>query len=214
MKPLSHSARRVPFRLPLAAAALAVVAAFAVVACQRLEYVSMKPLEEAGFHYSSIQQLEPLDLNKAEVAELVKAVKGGVGEATCILLIHVSRGQKTRFAEGDAAAALHAARIADPTIVELAQLRQLGAWSGEAAAIRLTGTSDQVILAVAKQRAAGQPVPSGASLAKMKDAGVSEATIIELIGRGISDSDAAGVEWRKKRGWKDEQILHDYPPKS
>jgi len=203
--------RRVLSWLP---AAIAVAAAFGALACDRLEFVSMKPLDEAGVGYNAIKQLEPLDMNKAEVAELAKAAKGGVGEATCVLLIHVARGQHTRFAEGDAAAALHAANLSDETILALAQLRQLGTWSGEAAAIRLTGTSDRVIVAVAKQRAAGHPVPGGASLARMKDAGVSEAAIIELVGRGISDSDAAGVEWRKKKGWKDEQIIHDFPPKA
>jgi hypothetical protein len=189
-------------------------AAFLAASCERFQYVSMRPLEEAGFHYNYTRQLEQLDVNRAEVAELAKAARAGVGEATCVMLVNLARAQKTRFAEGDAVASLHTAGIADPAIVELAQLRQIGPWSGEAGAIRLTGTSDRVILAVAKERAAGRPTPSGASLAKMKDAGVAEATIIELVGRGISDSDAGGVEWRKKKGWKDEQILHDFPPSS
>src|SRR5208282_1236948 len=143
-------------------------------ACRQIEYVSMRPLDEAGFRYSSIQQLQQMDVTKPEVDELVKAAKGGVGEAACVLLVETARAQKTHFAEGDAAASLHAAGIADQAVVELAGLRQLGAWAGEAAAIRLTGTSDRVIIAVAKGRAAGQPEPSGALLARMKDAGVSE----------------------------------------
>ncbi|HKO04807.1 MAG TPA: hypothetical protein VJW51_08655 [Candidatus Acidoferrales bacterium] len=208
---------RLPFlsrRRCVLACVLLAAAAMGATACRRLEYVSMRPLDEAGFRYSSIQQLQQLDVTKPEVDELVKAAKGGVGEAACVLLVETARAQKTHFAEGDAAASLHAAGIADQAVVELAGLRQLGAWAGEAAAIRLTGTSDRVIIAVAKGRAAGQPEPSGALLARMKDAGVSEATIIELVGRGMSDSDATSVVWRKKRGWKDEQILHDYPPKS
>jgi hypothetical protein len=192
---------------------LVLAAAAGAAACHKLEYVSLRPLEEAGFHYNAVHQLESLDLTKPEVDELVKAVKGGVGDETCVGLIHVARAQKTRFAEGDAAASLHAAGVADPTIVELAQLRQLGPWAGEAGAIRLTGTSDRVILAVAKRRAAGQPTTSGVSLARMKDAGVSEATIIELVQNGINDEDATSVEFRKKKGWKDEQLLHEFPPK-
>ena len=207
MRQEPHSGRR-SLVLPLALAA-----AMGATACHKLEYVSLHPLEEAGFHYNAVHQLEGLDLTKPEVDELVKALQGGVDDETCVQLIRVVRGQKTRFAEGDAAASLHAAGIADATILELAQLRQLGPWHGEAGAIRLTGTSDRVILAVAKRRAAGQPAPSGASLAKMKDAGASEATIIELVQNGINDDDAASIEFRKKKGWKDEQILRDYPPK-
>ena len=141
----------------------------------------------------------------------MKAFKGGVSEGACVDLVRVARGQKLHFAEGEAVTALHSAGFSDPTIVELARLRQIASWSGEAQAIRLTGTSERVILAVAEQRSKGQPVPSGASLARMKDAGVSEATILELVSRGITDSDAESVVYRKKHGWKDEQILHDYP---
>jgi len=188
--------------------------AFVPAACRRYEYVSMKPLDDAGFSYSSILKIQELEPTKEEVAEIVKAAKGGVSEATCVLLLQVARGQKTHFTQGEAVAALHAARISDPTILVLAQLRQIDTWSGEAQAIRLTGTSDRVIEAVAQRRAAGLPVPAGASLAHLKDAGVSEATVLELLNRGISDADADSIVWRKKRGWKDEQVLHDFPPKS
>jgi hypothetical protein len=205
----SLSRRRCVPRLALLAAA-----ALAAPACHQFEYVSMRPLEDAGFRYSSIQQLQQLDVTKEEVPELVKAASGGVDQATCILLVHVARGQKTQFAQGEAVASLHAAGLADETIVGLAQLRQIAPWSGEAAAIRLTGTSERVILAVAKRRAAGQPVPAGATLARMKDAGVSEATLLELIGLGLTDSSAATVEYQKKHRWTDEQVLHDFPPKS
>jgi len=193
---------------------LLLAAAVCTAACKHIEYVSLHPLEEAGFHYNAIKQFEQLDLSKLEVEELIKAFKGGVGEDACLDLIRVARGQKTQFAEGEAAASLHATKVADATIVELARLRQLGTWAGEAGAIRLTGTSDRVIVVVATRRAAGQPVPSGVSLAKMKDAGVSEDTIITLVNNGISDADATSIEYRKKKGWKDEQILHDYPPKT
>jgi hypothetical protein len=196
-----------------AACALLMITTLAATACRRFEYVSMKPLDDAGFRYSSSQQIEQLEPTKEEVAEVVKAFKGGISETACVDLVRISRGQKRHFAEADAAVGLHAAGISEPTIVELARLRQIESWSGEAQAIRLTGTSDRVIVAVAQRRAAGQTVPSGASLARMKDAGASEATILELISRGITDADAEGVVFRKKRGWKDEQVLHDFPPK-
>jgi hypothetical protein len=193
--------------------ALPLVVALAPAACRRLEYVSMRPLDDAGFSYSSVKQIEELEPTKAEVEELVKAFKGGMSEAACVDLVRVAHGQKTHFAQGEAVTALHAAGFSDPTIVELARLRQIESWAGEAQAIRLTGTSEPVIIAVAQRRAAGQPVPSGASLARMKDAGLSEATILELVSHGITDSDAESIVFRKKRGWKDEQILRDYPAK-
>jgi len=170
-------------------------------------------LDDAGFSYTSEKQIEQLDPTKQEVAEVVKAVKGGLSESACVDLVRIARGQKRHFAEGEAVAALHAAGISDTTILELARLRQIPAWSGEAQAIRLTGTSEPVILAVARRRAEGQIAPSGASLARMKDAGVSAETIIALVDRGITDTDAESISYRKKHGWKDEQILKDFPPK-
>ncbi len=193
--------------------ALLLATMLAAAGCNRLEYVSMRPLDDAGFRYTSIKQIQDLDPTKAELEELVKASKGGVSEATCVDLVRIARGQKRHFAEGDAAVALHAAGISDATILDLARLRQIESWSGEAVAIRLTGTSERVIVAVAGRRAAGQPVPSGASLARMKDAGVSEAMILELVNHGITDTDAESIVFRKKRGWKDEQMLRDFPQK-
>jgi len=192
------------------AVALTVLAA---AGCSRLQYVSLKPLDDAGFSYTSEKQIEQLDPTQQEVAELVKAVKGGLSESACVDLVRIARGQKRHFAEGDAVVSLHAAGISDPTIVELARLRQIPSWTGEAQAIRLTGTSEQVIVAVAQKRAAGLPAPSGASLAHMKDAGVAEPTIVELVNRGITDTDADSIVWRRKHGWKDEQILKAFPSK-
>jgi len=194
--------------------ALALCLALAAASCGRPAFVSLKPLDDVGFSFSSQQTIQQLEPTKQEVLELVKAVKGGISESSCVDLVRIARGQKRHFAEGDAVAALHAAGIADPAILELARLRQIESWSGEAQAIRLTGPSDRVILAVARRRAAGQSVPAGTGLAHMKDAGVSEDTIIELVNRGITDNDAESVAWRKKRGWKDEQILRDFPGKS
>lgn len=193
--------------------ALLLGAAIAPAACVRVKHVDLKPLDDAGFSYSSLQQIEQLDPTKEEVAELVKAAQGRVSEPVCVQLLQVARGQKRHFGEGEAVAALHAASLADPTILELARLRQIESWWGEAQAIRLTGISDRVILAVAQRRAAGQPVPAGVSLAHLKDAGVSEATLLELLNRGMTDTDAESIVWRKKRRWTDEQILHDFPAK-
>jgi hypothetical protein len=200
-------------RVSSIAAALVFAVALLFTACHHLEYVSVLPLDEAGFSYSSIQQLRQLDISKAEVAELVTARNGHVSEETCVELLRIARGHKEPFTGGEAVAALHAAGIADADILELDRLRQLGIWAGEAQAIRLAGISGRVIVARARRRGAGEPIPSGASLAHMKDAGVGEATLYELVNRGVTDADAEVIaKGRKKRGATDEQVLRDFPP--
>jgi hypothetical protein len=198
----------------MALAAATLVAVLCAAACKKVEYVSLRSLDEAGFNYTSIQQVEQLNPTRAEVPEIVKAYKGGLAEATCVELVRIAHGHKTPFLEGDAVSALHAAGIADNAILDLARAQQIASWAGEALAIRLTGISDRIIVVLAQRRAAGQEIPSGASLAKMKDAGVAEPTIFELVNRGITEVDAGSVEWRKKHRWTDEQILKDFPPKT
>ena len=73
--------------LPLAVVCLAA-------SCQRMQYVSMRPLEDAGMHYNYTRLLEQLDMNSAEVDELVKVVHAGVGEPTCVSLISIAHAQK------------------------------------------------------------------------------------------------------------------------
>ena len=180
--------------------------------CQRFEYVSTRPLDEAGFSYSGIQDLRALDLNNAEVAELVKAKSGGVAEQTCIDLLREARSRKQRFTTGAEVSQLRSAGVGDSAILELVRLNQLGPWTGDSEAIRLAGISDRVVVAVARRRAGGKAVLSGASLTRLKNAGVGEPALYELATRGITDADAKVIAiGRRKRGVTDAMVLRAYP---
>lgn len=191
---------------------LAVLVAGGFSGCRRFEYVSTRPLDDAGFSYSVIQDLRGFDLNNPEVAELVKAKNGGVSEQACVELVKVVRGRKQRFTSGDDMAQLRSAGVEDSALVELLRLNQLGPWIGEAEAIRLAGISDRVLLAVAHRRAEGKPALSGGSLTKMKNAGLSEPTIYELTVRGITDTEADDLSARRfKGGFSEADVLRSYP---
>ena len=180
--------------------------------CQRFDYVSTRPLDEAGFSYSGIQDLRALNLNNAEVAELVRAKSGGVSEQTCIDLLREARTRKQRFTSGAEVSQLRSAGVGDSAILELVRLNQLGPWTGDSEAIRLAGISDRVVLAVARRRAGGKAVLSGASLTRLKNAGVGEPALYELAMRGITDADAKDIAvGRVKRGVTDAAVLRAYP---
>ena len=180
--------------------------------CQSFDYVSTRPLDEAGFGYSSIQDLRALDLNKAEVAELVKAKSGGVAEQTCIDLLREARSRKQRFTTGAEVSQLRSAGVGDSAILELVRLNQLGPWTGDSEAISLAGISDRVVVAVARRRSVGKVVLSGASLTRLKNAGVGEPALYELAMRGITDADATQIAvGRRKRGVTDAMVLRAYP---
>ena len=149
--------------------------------------------------YRSIEELRGLRVTDAEVAELAKAREAGLSDAACIELVRIARQRNQPFASGNAIVELRRTAVSEPTIVELARLNQLGPWVGEAQAMRLAGLSDQTLLSVARRRAAGQAVLSGPFIAQLKNAGLSEAEILELIARGTTDAQAEAMLAARQR---------------
>jgi len=183
MRAMSGIRRGVPLALLLA------VLALALPGCKSLKPTDTRPLDQAGMWYRSIEELRQLKITDAEVAELVKARDAGTSDQSCIQLVQIARSRNQPFSDGDAVASLRRAGIVEATVVELARLNQLGLWSGEALLIHLVGFSDSVILSVARRRAAGQSVPSSASLGQLRNAGMSEVDVKALVDRGATEEE-------------------------
>jgi hypothetical protein len=180
-------------------------------ACRKGLRTDMMPLDNTGMSYSSIKELRDLDVVNAEVLELVKAKQAGFSDQSCVELVRIIHGRNQPFRSGDAVAGLRQAGVSELVILELARLDQVGLWAGQAQAMRLAGLSDAVILEVARHRAEGKPVLSGASLAELKNVGVSESTLLELAHRGVPDDQKSTIVLLRQRKWNDAQILHQYP---
>jgi hypothetical protein len=202
MGPLSKSAW---FRL-----IFAYVFAITLGACHSVTPVDTAPLDRAGMSYDAIQQVKAMHVNPPEVAALAEVRQSGISDATCVALLQIFRGRNQSFDAGDAIAGLAKAGMSEPSIVELAQMNQLGLLAGELQAMRLAGFPDDIILEVARRRSAGQPVLAGASLADLKNAGVREATLFELARRGIPDSQAGAIVASRKHGATDADILRQF----
>lgn len=147
----------------------------------------------------SVPQLKALNVTNAEVAELSKAHEGGLTDPSSVVLIQLARDHKMPFADGQSIADLLNAGSSEQTVLELARLNQLGPWAGEARAIRLAGLSDKIILAVAHRRSQGLAVLSGVKLGELKNTGVSDATILEMIQRGDSEETATRFIAQRER---------------
>ena len=178
--------------------------------CQKVHRTDFKPLDGVGFSYTLEEELRALDVTDSEVAELAKAKNGGITDATCVELIHLARGKQQPFVDGAGVAGLRQAGASEETILELARLNQLGLQSGEEQAMRLAGLSDSIILEVARRRAEGKPALSGSSLATLKNAGISESTMMELLRRGISDNQIPSIVALKRHGASDSKVLSRY----
>jgi len=195
-----------------AAFALALsIAVLCAASCRKLHRTDLNPLDNVGMSYSSDQELRGLDVTDAEVVELAKAKRAGLSDSGCVELVRIARAQKHGLPEGDAIAGLRQAGMAESTILELARLSQLGLEAGEEQAMRLAGLSDRIILEVARRRAAGKPALAGASLADLKNAGVSEATMLTLLERGVTDDQVSAITAFKNRGSSDNDVLRRHP---
>lgn len=182
-----------------------------IAGCHRVMPTNTIPLDQSGLSFSAIQSLKSLNINDAEVAEIVKAKQGGLSDDGCVALVRLAHSRNEKFHIGDDVAQLLGASMAESTVIELAKLNQIGLWTGEAQAMRLAGLSDEIILEAARRRAAGEPVLSGASLANFKNAGMREGTLLQLVRRGVADSEAPEIIRLRRRGWSDVQILRRYP---
>jgi hypothetical protein len=179
--------------------------------CRKIHRTDFTPLDGVGFSYTREEDLRALDITDAEVAELANAKRGGLSDDACVELVRIARGKQQPFADGDNTYGLRQAGVAEETILELARLNQLGLQTGEEQAMRLAGLSDSIVLEVARRRAAGKPALSGSSLATLRNAGVSESTMMELLRRGISDSQTGAIVALKRRGASDSTVLSRYP---
>lgn len=203
--------RRCRFAPPRAFTLALVAAALLVVGCNHLKPLDTSALDNAGMSFTTVQTLKGLDINNSEVAQIATARQAGLTDDDCVSLVRLARSRNEKFQIGDDVAQLLRAGISEPSIMQLAQLNQIASWSGEAVVMRLAGLSDQIILEAARRHAAGLAVLSGASLANFKNTGMREATLLQLVRRGVPDDEAPTILTLRRRGWTDAQILRRYP---
>jgi hypothetical protein len=194
---------------PLRAFAVALVL-LAIGGCKSIQPLDTKPLDAAGMTYDTISQLKAQKITAPEVVQMATARQSGFSDASCIAVMTAYRSRGQTFNDGDEVAGLVRAQVGEQTIVELANMNQLGLLAGELEAMHLAGLSDAILLEVARHRAANQPVLAGASLANLKNAGVRGLTLLELVRRGVPDSQAAAILSYRKHGASDAQIISHF----
>lgn len=188
MKTRRHAAGPYPRRAP---SIFAVAASLLLLAgCNKIKQTNMSPLDAAGMHPESFEQLRKYQVNDGEVQQILMAGRAGMSEQGCVQLVSIARSRHRVFAEGDAITYLFGAGMKESTVMEIVRLDQLTPFGGEAAAMRLAGLSDDVILDAARRRAKGQAVLGGARLAELRDAGFSNAQLVAVLDRGMTDKQA------------------------
>jgi hypothetical protein len=172
----------------------------ALAGCQKLSTTptDMAPLDQAGMWFNSVDQLRQIKVSDFEVKQLALARQAGLTDQDCVELIRIAHGRQQSFADGQGIADLLGAGFGENSVLELSRLNQLGLWTGEAEAMRLANLSDNVVLTVARRRATGQPVLSGAQVAGLRNAGFTEKEIVDDIQGGVTDAQANESIARRK----------------
>lgn len=203
------SKRNIASRSFLACLALA-ASIVAATGCHRAPSLDSKLLAASGLSYDAIQQLKALKLTNAEIIEVTKARQGGLSEPGCIEIVQIFRQRGEAFTAGDMVANMIGAGMKESSTIQLARMNQLGITGGELQAMRLAGLSDDIVLEVAHQRTAGASVLSGASLAGMRNVGVRNSTLLELVRRRVPDSQANAIISSRRRGASDADLLRRF----
>ncbi len=156
-------------------------------------------LSQAAGYFSQIPGMRQLSPAPDEISSLAAAKDAGVADADLLSLLELSRQRKRPFHDGESIAALLHAGVSEASVMALARLDQLGPFAGEAQLMRLAGLSDDVILALARRRNAGQPVLSSSKAAQLRNVQFTNAQILEAVNRGTTDSQAEAIIAQRER---------------
>jgi len=180
------------------------------VGCESLTPLDTKPLDEAGFGYSTIKELKAQHISAAEIGEIAKVRQSGLSDEDCVTLLQIFHGRGETFTAGDAIASLHQSGMSEGTVLALAGMDQVGLGYGELQAMHLAGLSEAIVLEVARHHAAGTPALSGASLGTLRNLRMDNGTLLELVRRGIPDSEAPEIIAARRHGSTDAEILRHF----
>jgi hypothetical protein len=167
--------------------------------CDHKPQADTQQADQRAIWIEQLPELKTLNVSNAEIGELSKAHDVGLTDLSCIALIKLARSRQIPFADGASIAELLSAGSSEQTVLELARLNQLGISAGQSQTLRLAGFSDKIVLAVAQRRSQGLSVLSGGKLGELKNSGASEATILEMIQKGDTDSQASAYIAQRER---------------
>lgn len=165
-------------------------------------------LQSAGCSERGIQQLLDMGINDEEVSEIVTMRHAGTAEKTIVRLLKTDRLHHSQFELGNAVAELRNAGVSDKRIIDLLELNAILVWCDEIIEMRNAGMSDSAIVRLAELKfKESKSVISGRDIAAIKQTGVSEVGIINLVEHGISSAQIDKVVQMRHKGFSEDEII-------
>ena len=101
-------------------------------------------------------------------------------------LFKTAREHGHDFSSGDSAVNLSHAGYSDAQILEMAQSDQIDVLSGEAITLKLIGLSNPTVQEIIHRRIQGLPTLTSEQIGGLKNTGMSEKQILDMIDKGLT----------------------------
>jgi len=161
--------------------------------CQKHPQTDYTALDQSGMWSSSLDELKKLNPSDMEIAQLTKLKHAGASDDLCLDLLKAARAHHHEFSNADAAMDLSRAGYSDAEILEMAQSDQIDILSGEAVTLKLIGLTNPTVQAIIHRRIQGLPTLTSEQVGRLKNTGMSEKQILEVVNQGLSDQQAEAL---------------------
>jgi hypothetical protein len=164
-----------------------------VAGCEQKPEIDYSPLDQAGMWISSLRQVKNMKVSNAEVTQLANLKRAGAGDDLCLALLKAARDNHHPFTSGDSAVTLSRAGYSDAQILEMAQADKLDTLSADAVMLKLLGLSESAVQYIMHRRTQGLPTLTSAQIGRLKNVGMSEQKILDLVSQGLPDAQAEAL---------------------
>ncbi|HEY6127923.1 MAG TPA: hypothetical protein VIW23_07040 [Candidatus Acidoferrum sp.] len=164
--------------------------AASVAGCNSHPLTDYRQLDKAGMWSSGLEELKKLNVNDAEVGQLITLKNSGLGDDMCVALVSAAHNHHHPFNSASAARSLNSAGFSDDQILAIAKNDQLDSLSGDAVMLRLIGLSDPTVQLLLQRRIKGIPTLSSAEIGRLKNTQLSEREIVARVENGMTDAQA------------------------
>ncbi|MGB7846011.1 MAG: hypothetical protein WBL63_10375 [Candidatus Acidiferrum sp.] len=169
------------------------VCALFVAGCEKHSVTDYSGLDQSGMWSSSLDELKKMKVSDMEIAQLTKLKRAGASDDLCIAMLKAARANHHEFSNGDAAMDLSRAGYSEAEILVVAQSDQIDILSGEAVTLKLIGLGNPTVQAILHRRIQNLPTLTSAQIGRLKNTGMSEKQILEVVNQGLSDQQAEAL---------------------
>ena len=166
------------------------VCALLLLGCQKHAQTDYNALDRSGMWSSTLDEVKAMKPSDMEVAQLTKLKHAAASDDLCLALMKAAHARNHEFTSADSAVDLSRAGYSDAQILEMAQSDQIDILSGEAVTLKLIGLSNATVQDIIHRRIQGLPTLTSEQIGRLKNTGMSERQILEIVNQGLADQQA------------------------